>query len=151
MNIPYRDDKIRWDQFLRVALTLKECTTDPDEELLEKAWIFLTKAYMHYRRYRYNELPSQTAFFPPLTPLDEVAVLLTGERSKVKARAALEKDLPSWIMERLRNNGGMNVEYCDQVKEIRRKWRSEKVREKQSQVGKRSKNLKHGKAPKKVY
>jgi hypothetical protein len=57
--------------------------------------------------------------------------------------AALEKFMPAWL-EEARERGELSADFCPQVKEDYQKWRLEPVREKQRQVGKKTKNLKRG-------
>ena len=118
-------------------------TINPSEdELFEAAWAFLKRASERYHRYRYNSLPpvwDQGAFVPPLVPLGTAAVCITGKRNKAQAMAALEKFIPDWL-EEARERGGLGVDFCAQVKEDYQKWRLEPVREKQRQVGKKTKN-----------
>jgi hypothetical protein len=83
------------------------------------------------------------AFIPPLLPLETAAVRITGKRNKAQAMAALEKFMPAWL-EEARERGGLSADFCAQVKEDYQKWRLEPVREKQRQVGKKTKNLKRG-------
>ena len=58
--------------------------------------------------------------------------------------AALEKFMPPWMFEEARERGELSANFCAQVKEDYQKWRFEPVREKQRQVGKKTKNLKRG-------
>jgi hypothetical protein len=140
------DERITWDQFLRTALVLRQTMNRSEDELFEAAWAFLKRAYVRYHRYRYNSLPpvwDQGAFIPPLLPLETAAVRITGKRNKAQAMAALEKFMPAWL-EEARERGELSADFCAQVKEDYQKWRVEPVREKQRQVGKKTKNLKRG-------
>ena len=64
--------------------------------------------------------------------------------------AALEKFMPAWL-EEARERGELGADFCAQVKEDYQKWRFEPVREKQRQVGKKTKNLKRGTKKTKIF
>jgi hypothetical protein len=140
-------DERTWDQYLRTALELRQTMNCSEDELFEAAWAFFSRAWERYHRYHYNSPPAvwdQGAFIPPLLPLETAARRITGERNKAQAMAALEELLPSWMLEQARERGGLSGAFCARVKEEYQKWRFESVRQKQRQVGKKTKNLKRG-------
>jgi hypothetical protein len=147
------DEGITWDQYLRTALVLRQTMDCSEDKLFEVAWAFLKRAHAGYHRYRYNSIPpvwDQGAFIPPLLPLETAAVVITGKRNKAQAMAALEEFMPAWL-EDARERGELSAEFCAQVKKDYQKWRVGPVREKQRQVGKKTKNLKRGtKNPKNI-
>jgi hypothetical protein len=147
------DDRFTWDQFLHTALVLRQKMNCSENELFEAAWAFLNRAHERYHRYRYDSPPplwDQGAFIPPLLPLETAAVRITNKRNKAQAMAALEEFMPDWL-EEARERRGLNADFSAQMKEHYQKWRLEPVREKQRQVGKKTKNLKRGaKKPKNI-
>ena len=54
-------------------------------------------------------------------------------------------------VEEARERGELSADFCAQVKEDYQKWRFEPVREKQRQVGKKTKNLKRGTKKPKIF
>jgi integrase len=92
----------------------------------------------------------QVAFIPPLLPLETAAGRITGKRYKAQAMAALEKFMPPWMLEEVRKRGELSADFCAQAKEDYQTWRFEPVREKQRQVGKKTKNLKRGTKKQKI-
>jgi hypothetical protein len=71
------------------------------------------------------------------------AALLVNE-TRPRRWAALEKFMLASMLERARERGELSADFCAQLKEDYQKWRFEPVREKQRQVGKKTKNLKRG-------
>ena len=141
------DNDRTWDQYLRTALVLRQTMDCSDDELFEAAWAFLSRAWVRYHRYRYNSVPPlwhQWAFIPPLLPLETAATRITSKRNKAQAMAALKEFLPPEVFERVRERGELGADSCAQLKEDYQKWRDEPVREKQRQVGRKTKNLKRG-------
>ena len=98
-------DETTLDLLVRTALALREQsgqTRLSDDELFKATRAFLDRARVYHHPYvkHYGPLWYESAFLPPVVPLEEAARRITGERSQAAAWRALERFIVPAAMEK---------------------------------------------------
>ena len=136
--------------FVRTVLELRHweqsehCT---EEELTEAACGFLDRLHSRYLVYVGKpEHWTVGALREPLIDLPVAAKRITGERTYGKALRALSEFLDlvasPEMMVTFNGYGSMNEDYSEKLRPIYKDWRLAFVRHRQSQAGRKTKNLK---------
>jgi hypothetical protein len=144
-------ERIPFELFVRTVLELRhwpQYERCSEEELVEAACVFLDRLRSRYHVYAFGRHEHWTVLASrrPLIELKVAARNITGERTYGKALSALDGFLgrvaSPEMMLKFKEYGGMNKDYCEKLRLIYRDWRLAFVREKQSQAGRKTKNLK---------
>ncbi len=106
-----------------------------EAELFEAIRAFLKRAHVHHREHWVI-----TAARAPLIELCAAARRITGERDNDKALAALAPFLEAFLspydaMAIFRQNGGVNEDFCETLREQYREWKLLDTRAKQRKGG----------------